>query len=98
VKPLQIGAAQSAHHIRVGGGSIAENIMRYVLGLGLLITLCASANAATVHHSHTHHDVIIRLGVISSFAAIPGRAYAPPRPPVHYDDTPSYDDPSKFGG
>ncbi len=20
------------------------------------------------------------------------------RPPVHYDDTPSYDDPSKFGG
>jgi hypothetical protein len=25
-------------------------------------------------------------------------AYAPPRPPVHYDDTPSYNDPSKFGG
>ena len=45
-----------------------------------------------------HHHVIIRPGVISSFAAIPGRAYAPPRPPVHYDDTPSYDDPSKFGG
>jgi hypothetical protein len=57
--------------------------MRYVLGLGLLITLCASANAATAHHSHTHHHVIIRPGVISSFAAIPGRAHAPPRPPVH---------------
>ena len=25
------------------------------------------------------------------------RAYAPP-PRVHYDDTPSYNDPSKFGG
>lgn len=25
--------------------------MRYVLGLGLLITLCASADAATVHRS-----------------------------------------------
>ena len=30
--------------------------------------------------------------------AVPGWAYAGPRPPVHYDDTPSYDDPSKFGG
>jgi hypothetical protein len=28
---------------------------------------------------------------------IPGFAYAGPRPPIH-DDTPSYDDPSKFGG
>jgi hypothetical protein len=72
--------------------------MRYVLGLGLLITLCASANAATAHHSRTHHHVIIRPGVTSSFAAVPGWTYAPPRPPVHYDDTPSYDDPSKFGG
>jgi hypothetical protein len=30
--------------------------------------------------------------------AIPGWAYAAPRPPIHYDDNPSYDDPSKFGG
>jgi len=30
--------------------------------------------------------------------AVSGWAYAPPRSPVHYDDTPSYDDPSKFGG
>ena len=72
--------------------------MRYVLGLGLLITLCASVDAATMHHSRTHHHVIIRPGVTSSFAAFPGLAYAPPRPQVHYDDTPSYDDPSKFGG
>jgi hypothetical protein len=69
-----------------------------------LITLSASANAATVLHSRTHHDVIIVPGVSSSFAAVPGwghappRAYAPSQPPVHYDDTRSYDDPAKFGG
>lgn len=30
--------------------------------------------------------------------AIPDYVYAGPRPPAPYDDTPSYDDPSKFGG
>jgi hypothetical protein len=34
--------------------------MRSVLALGLLITLCASANAATVHHLRTRHHVIVR--------------------------------------
>ena len=29
--------------------------MRSFLALGLLITLCASANAATLHHSRPHH-------------------------------------------
>jgi hypothetical protein len=58
------------------------------LRLGLLITLCASASAATVHHSR--HHVIVRPSQ--------GWAYAAPRPAVHYDDTPSYNDPSKFGG
>ena len=43
--------------------------MRSVLALGLLITLCASANAATVHrpkppgvHSRTRERVTIRPG------------------------------------
>jgi hypothetical protein len=72
--------------------------MRSVLALGLLIVLSASANAATVHHWRTRHRDIIRPGAISSFAAAPGWAYAQPRPSVHYDDTPSYNDPSKFGG
>jgi hypothetical protein len=67
---------------------IGANAMRFFLALGLLITLCASANAATVHHSW--HHVIIRHSQ--------GWAYAAPRPPIDYDDTPSYDDPSKFGG
>ena len=62
--------------------------MRSFLALGLMITLCASASAATVHHSR--HHVIVGPSL--------DRAYAAPRPPVHYDDTPSYNDPSKFGG
>ena len=62
--------------------------MRSLLALGLLITLCASASAATVHHSR--HHVIVRPS--------DAWAYAAPRPPVHYDDSPSYNDPSKYGG
>jgi hypothetical protein len=70
--------------------------MRSILVLGLLMTLCASANAATLHHRARHH-VVIPAGVASSFAAVPDGTYAPPPPAVHYD-TPSYNDPSKFGG
>jgi hypothetical protein len=65
--------------------------MRSVLALGLLITLCGSADAATMHHFHTRHHLTQGL-------AVPGWAYGPSRSPVHYDDTPSYNDPSKFGG
>jgi hypothetical protein len=67
---------------------IGANVMRSFLALGLLITLWASASAATVHHSR--HHVIVRPSQ--------GWAYAAPRPPLDYDDTPSYDDPSKSGG
>jgi hypothetical protein len=52
------------------------------------ITLCASSNAATMNHSR--HHVIFRPSH--------GWAYAAPRPRIDYDDTPSYDDRSKFGG
>jgi hypothetical protein len=34
--------------------------MRSVLALGLLITLCATATPATVHHLRTRHHVIVR--------------------------------------
>jgi hypothetical protein len=67
---------------------IGANAMRSFLAFGLLISLCASANAATVHHSR--HHVIVHPSQ--------SWAYASPRPPVHYDDTPSYNDPSKYGG
>jgi hypothetical protein len=49
--------------------------MRSILALGLLITLCASANAATVHQSRPRH-VIVRpsQGVFAPGArfAVPG--------------------------
>jgi hypothetical protein len=80
------GAARTSDENRMFTGA---NAMRSFFALGLLITLCASASAATVHHSW--HHVIVRPSQ--------GRAYAAPRPPTdHDDDTPSYDDPSKFGG
>jgi hypothetical protein len=69
-----------------------------ILPLGLSMTLSASVNAATPHHHRTRHHVVIPAGVASSFAAVPGWTYAPPPPAVHYDDTPSYNDPSKYGG
>jgi hypothetical protein len=79
--------------------------MRSILVLSLLMTLCASANAATLHHHRARHYVVIPPGVAASFGAVPdGPYYAPPgpmvpyRPMVPYDDTPSYNDPSKFGG
>jgi hypothetical protein len=66
--------------------------MRSFLALGLLTTLCAPASAATMHHLR---HVAVRP---SQGHAVPASAYAAPRPPIHYDDTPSYDDPSKSGG
>jgi hypothetical protein len=71
--------------------------MRYLVAFGLLITLCSSSNAAPVHHLRAHHHVVVGPGWTSSFAAVP-EAYTPPRPSVQYDDTPSYNDPSRFGG
>ena len=70
--------------------------MRSILALGLLITLCCSADAATVHHFRTRHHHVTS-NVANSFA------YEPARQPVHYNapsynDVPSYNDASKFGG
>ncbi|MGF6311636.1 hypothetical protein ABIB82_005701 [Bradyrhizobium sp. i1.8.4] len=61
----------------------------YVLALGLLIGFCASAGAATMHHRGPRHPVLHhgRSMIMRSFVAAP-----------YYDDTPSYNDPSKFGG
>jgi hypothetical protein len=79
--------------------------MRSFLALSLLMILCAFARAATVHHTiPRHHVIIARHHVIvrpsQGFPgyAVPGWAYAAPPPAARYDDTPSYNDPSKFGG
>ena len=75
--------------------------MRALLALGLLITLCASASAATVHHSRTHHPVFIPSSVANSFAAVPAgypTITMTHQPSFYTPGAPSYDDPSKLGG
>ena len=62
--------------------------MRSILALSLLITLCGSANAATVHHAHRRH--VLNQGMIASDPAS-GFAYAPPGPPIHYRAEPYND-------
>ena len=62
--------------------------MRSILALSLLITLCGSANAATVHHAHRRH--VLNQGMIASDPAS-GFAYAPPGPPTHYRAAPYND-------
>ena len=59
----------------------------FCFGLRPFDRLCASAYAARVHHSKPRH-VIVR----------PSQGMDPRFPPVLQDQTPSYDDPSKFGG
>jgi hypothetical protein len=65
--------------------------MRAILALGLLITLCASANAATVHHRR-HANVGLNQGVILGPAS--GFAYAPAGPQVHYGPAPAAEPPT----
>jgi hypothetical protein len=67
--------------------------MRSILALGLLITFCYSADAATVHHVRMHHH----HGFANSFAYEPARAAVRFNTPS-YNETPSYNDASKFGG
>ncbi len=65
--------------------------MRSVLAWSLLISLCGSANAATVHHAHRRHDIVRpNQGMIASDPAS-GFAYAPPGPPIHYQSVPYND-------
>jgi len=71
--------------------------MRSFLALSLLMIICAAASAATVHHTIPRHHMIVLPSQGFSGYAVPGWAYAAPRPTVHYDDTPSYNDPSRFG-
>ena len=72
------------------------------LGLLMAMALCAPAGAATVHHPHArhHHSFRHAYGMVPpSFGVPPRRGFEPrPLPPVIEDQTPSYDDPSKFGG
>ena len=68
--------------------------MRSALALGLLITLCASANAATVHHFRTGHHVIQP----SQGTCVPPACYQFPGYPPLPPEAIRTHDPSTFGG
>ena len=69
-----------------------------VLALGLSIGVFASAQAAALHHAKPRHSTVHRnRDPLRSFAA-PVTPIDPLHPPVLEDQTPAYDDPSKFGG
>jgi len=70
--------------------------MRSILALSLLVNLCASANAATVHHAHRRH-AIPNQGMIASDPAS-GFAYAPPGPSIHYRPAPYNDNNEPYFG
>jgi hypothetical protein len=72
--------------------------MRYILALSLLVTLCGSANAATVHHAHRRHAMVgPNQGMIASDPAS-GFAYAPPGPPINYRPAPYRDYNEPYAG
>jgi hypothetical protein len=63
--------------------------MRSALALVLLITLCASANAATVHHFRTRHHVTIQP---SQGMCVPPSCYKfPGYPPLPRDAIRDFD-------
>jgi hypothetical protein len=72
--------------------------MRAFWALSLLMAVCTSANAAGVHHKQQRLKSPYVSGQGFVARSVPGSAYAAPRPDIRYDDTPSYNDPSKFGG
>jgi hypothetical protein len=68
----------------------------FYLALSLLVTLCGSANAATMYHAHRRHAIVrANHGLISSDPAS-GFAYAPLGPPIRYQPAPYNDQPSPY--
>ena len=51
--------------------------MRSILALGVLISLCGFANAASVHHGHSRHAVHRPHHQMYPSGRAPGFAYAP---------------------
>ena len=69
--------------------------MRFALAFGLLITLCASANAETVHHFRTSHHIAIQP---SQGMCVPPSCYKFPGYPPLPPEAIRTHDPSTFGG
>jgi hypothetical protein len=76
--------------------SMIKKVFPVTVGLLLLAGSPAFAAGHDAHH-YTLNHVFISSRVASSFDAVPGWV-EPPRPSIRYDDVPSYNDPSKFGG
>jgi hypothetical protein len=75
---------------------IVSVIVAIVGAAGILSN--TAADAATPQHSKLRHPIVRPRQGLTLGHAVSGWAYARPGPLVHYDDTPNYDDPSKFGG
>jgi hypothetical protein len=71
--------------------------MRIALALGLLLALGVSASAARVHHANPRHVIVHPGHALEPRFVRPRQSANPNDPPVLMDQTPSYDDPSKFG-
>lgn len=71
--------------------------MRTVLTLALFLSLCAAANAAKLHDGKTRHATVYP-GQTPEPRFRLRQSPNPNDPPVLTDQTPSYNDPSKFGG
>jgi len=72
-----------------------------VFAAGAVLAALATTPVAFAKKDHRAHKVLLYTGIVrgSQGYAIPGWSYAAPWPTVRrHDDTPSYDDPSKFGG
>ena len=69
--------------VTMRGRSTEENAMRAILALSLLITLCASADAATAHH---RRDAVASHHYGFTPGALSGFAYAPAGPAAPYND------------
>jgi hypothetical protein len=72
--------------------------MRPILALSLLVALCGSANAATVHHGHRAHAVV--RGSQGTIASDPASSfdYVPSGPASNYRAAPYGDYNEPFSG
>jgi hypothetical protein len=72
--------------------------MRTALALSLCLAFCAHADAAKLQHAKPQHAIARSGQAPEPRFGRPRQSANPNDPPVLMDQTPSYDDPSKFGG
>ena len=92
--PLHLGIVAACMHIN-GARSIGWTTMRPALAFGLLIALCSSASAETVHHFRKSHHVTIQP---SQGMCVPPSCYKFPGYPPLPPEAIRTHDPSTFGG